>query len=44
VLYSHFAGKDAIIGAVAMQGFAELAEVLASARAGREAGRLPWPP
>ncbi|WP_433294999.1 TetR/AcrR family transcriptional regulator [Pseudonocardia sp. CA-142604] len=36
VLYSHFAGKDAIIGAVAMQGFAELADALAAARAQAE--------
>jgi AcrR family transcriptional regulator len=34
VLYSHFAGKGAIIGAVAMQGFTELADALADARAG----------
>jgi AcrR family transcriptional regulator len=34
VLYSHFTGKDAIIGAVAVQGFAELADALAAARAG----------
>jgi AcrR family transcriptional regulator len=34
VLYSHFAGKGAIIDAVAVQGFAELADALAAARAG----------
>ncbi|WP_329494097.1 TetR/AcrR family transcriptional regulator [Kitasatospora herbaricolor] len=33
VLYSHFAGKDAIVAAVAEQGFAELAARLAAARA-----------
>ncbi|HEX3787900.1 MAG TPA: TetR/AcrR family transcriptional regulator [Pseudonocardiaceae bacterium] len=33
VLYSHFAGKDAIVSAVAVQGFAELATALAAARA-----------
>lgn len=32
VLYSHFAGKDAIVTAVAVQGFAELAAELARAR------------
>src|ERR687896_952920 len=26
VLYSHFSGKDAIVGAVALQGFTELAQ------------------
>jgi AcrR family transcriptional regulator len=30
VLYSHFAGKTAIVGAVALDGFAELADVLRS--------------
>jgi AcrR family transcriptional regulator len=34
VLYSHFKGKDAIVAAVAVQGFAELAEELRAARAG----------
>ncbi|GGV31498.1 TetR family transcriptional regulator [Kitasatospora herbaricolor] len=34
VLYSHFAGKDAIVAAVAEQGFAELAARLAAAREG----------
>src|SRR4051794_31764813 len=34
VLYSHFAGKDAIVGAVALQGFTELADALAAARVG----------
>lgn len=28
VLYSHFAGKDAIVGAVALRGFTELADAL----------------
>ncbi|MCZ7377234.1 TetR/AcrR family transcriptional regulator [Micromonospora sp. WMMC250] len=32
VLYSHFKGKDAIMAAVAVEGFAELAAALASAR------------
>lgn len=32
VLYSHFPNKDAIVAAVAVEGFAELAEVLAQAR------------
>jgi AcrR family transcriptional regulator len=31
VLYSHFSGKTAIVGAVALEGFTELAEVLADA-------------
>ncbi|MEU0433499.1 TetR/AcrR family transcriptional regulator [Streptomyces sp. NPDC006290] len=33
VLYSHFKGKDAIVAAVAVQGFAQLAQELRSARA-----------
>ncbi|MEV4242611.1 TetR/AcrR family transcriptional regulator [Streptosporangium canum] len=33
VLYSHFAGKDAIVTAVALEGFEELAGVLSRARA-----------
>lgn len=33
VLYSHFAGKDAIMAAVAVEGFADLAEELRAARA-----------
>src|SRR3954468_9011740 len=33
VLYTHFAGKDAIIAVVAERGFAQLTEVLAKARA-----------
>ncbi|MEU8425614.1 TetR/AcrR family transcriptional regulator [Micromonospora sp. NPDC048835] len=33
VLYSHFKGKDAIMAAVAVEGFAELADALAAARA-----------
>src|SRR5689334_15089784 len=32
VLYSHFTGKDAIMAAVAVEGFAELAAALAAAR------------
>ncbi|TCO65507.1 TetR/AcrR family transcriptional regulator [Actinocrispum wychmicini] len=32
VLYSHFAGKDAIVGAVALEGFAELAAELGRRR------------
>jgi AcrR family transcriptional regulator len=36
VLYSHFANKDAIVAAVALDGFAELTEILARAR--RQAG------
>ncbi len=33
VLYSHFAGKDAIVRAVAIEGFADLAVRLRQARA-----------
>jgi AcrR family transcriptional regulator len=33
VLYSHFKGKDAIVAAVALEGFAELAATLVAARA-----------
>lgn len=40
VLYSHFAGKDAIVRAVALEGFAELAEALRDAR---RAARSPRP-
>jgi AcrR family transcriptional regulator len=36
VLYSHFDGKDAIVRAVAIQGFEELAEHLRRARIGAE--------
>src|SRR3954466_2175641 len=32
VLYSHFAGKDAIMAAVALEGFGELAAALRAAR------------
>ncbi|GAA1283605.1 TetR/AcrR family transcriptional regulator [Pseudonocardia aurantiaca] len=39
VLYSHFSGKDAIAAAVALEGFAELADALASARTGAGAPR-----
>src|SRR4051812_34094346 len=34
VLYSHFKGKDAIMAAVALEGFAELAAELRAARTG----------
>ena len=34
VLYSHFEGKDAIVSAVALEGFGELAAVLRNAREG----------
>lgn len=34
VLYSHFEGKDAIVSAVAIEGFGELAAVLRGARGG----------
>jgi AcrR family transcriptional regulator len=33
VLYKHFAGMDAIVASVAVEGFGELADVLAAARA-----------
>jgi AcrR family transcriptional regulator len=36
VLYSHFTGKDAIMAAVAVEGFADLAEELSAARASAE--------
>src|SRR3954454_22608706 len=39
VLYSHFAGKDAIMAAVAVGGFAELAAQLRAARAEAPAAR-----
>ncbi|RRR96925.1 TetR/AcrR family transcriptional regulator [Glycomyces terrestris] len=38
VLYSHFAGRGAIIDAVALQGIAELTEVFRAARAGAAPG------
>ncbi|SDE14018.1 TetR/AcrR family transcriptional regulator [Glycomyces harbinensis] len=38
VLYSHFAGRGAIVDAVALQGIAELTEVFKAARAGAEPG------
>ncbi|MEU4690041.1 TetR/AcrR family transcriptional regulator [Actinoplanes sp. NPDC023714] len=38
VLYSHFKGKDAIMAAVALEGFAELAAALREARAGSSGG------
>lgn len=42
VLYSHFNGKDAIVGAVAMDGFGELAAHLCRARqAAAELGQAP---
>jgi len=34
VLYKHFSGMDGIVASVAVQGFGELADVLAAARAG----------
>jgi AcrR family transcriptional regulator len=37
VLYSHFAGKDAIMAAVAVEGIADLAEELRTARASVDA-------
>ena len=40
VLYSHFDGKDAIVRAVALQGFADLAEQLGQARSGADEGGL----
>ena len=40
VLYSHFSGKDAIVRAVALEGFAELAAMLRDAR---QAARPPRP-
>ncbi|MCF3133449.1 TetR/AcrR family transcriptional regulator [Streptomyces olivochromogenes] len=39
VLYSHFKGKDAIMAAVAVEGFAELAVELRAARAAAEGAR-----
>jgi AcrR family transcriptional regulator len=39
VLYKHFAGMDGIVASVAVQGFGELADVLAAARAGAAGGR-----
>ncbi|MFH8368641.1 TetR/AcrR family transcriptional regulator [Streptomyces sp. NPDC018031] len=38
VLYSHFTSKDAIVAAVALEGFAELATVLRAARGGAGTG------
>ncbi|MEU6859213.1 TetR/AcrR family transcriptional regulator [Glycomyces sp. NPDC046736] len=38
VLYSHFAGRGAIVDAVALQGIAELTEVFRAARAGAAPG------
>ena len=40
VLYSHFSGKDAIVRAVALEGFTELAAML---RAARHSARSPRP-
>jgi AcrR family transcriptional regulator len=40
VLYSHFDGKDAIVRAVAIEGFAELAVQLRQARLAADAPRL----
>jgi AcrR family transcriptional regulator len=39
VLYSHFEGKDAIVSAVALEGFGELAAVLRNARGQAESPR-----
>ncbi|MFE3169467.1 TetR/AcrR family transcriptional regulator [Streptomyces sp. NPDC059224] len=39
VLYSHFEGKDAIMAAVAVQGFAEMAAELRTARQGAKGAR-----
>lgn len=39
VLYSHFKGKDAIMAAVAVEGFADLAEELRTARAAASGAR-----
>jgi AcrR family transcriptional regulator len=39
VLYSHFDGKDAIVRAVALEGFADLADRLRQARSAAEAPR-----
>jgi AcrR family transcriptional regulator len=39
VLYSHFKGKDAIMAAVAVEGFAELAAELRAARLGADSPR-----
>jgi AcrR family transcriptional regulator len=36
VLYSHFEGKDAIVSAVALEGFSELAAILDNARQGAD--------
>src|SRR6476659_4629111 len=36
VLYSHFEGKDAIVSAVALEGFGELASILHNAREGAD--------
>jgi len=40
VLYSHFDGKDAIVRAVAIEGFAELAAQLHQARSGTEGSEM----
>jgi AcrR family transcriptional regulator len=40
VLYSHFEGKDAIVSAVAIEGFAELAARLSQSRSAAEGTRL----
>lgn len=39
VLYSHFAGRDEIVGAVALEGFAELTEAVRGAVPGGVTGR-----
>lgn len=40
VLYSHFDGKDAIVRAVALEGFAELAKAMHQARSGNDSPDL----
>src|SRR3954468_12120849 len=39
VLYSHFTGKDAIMAAVALEGFAEIVALLHAARTGAPTAR-----
>src|ERR1700739_640185 len=42
VLYKHFSSMDGVVASVAVQGFGELAEVLAAARNGATDGRDAW--
>jgi AcrR family transcriptional regulator len=42
VLYSHFAGREAIVTAVAVEGFAELADALRRARASADGSAQAW--